>query len=74
MTSRWWPRIRRVWITLGISLTVVFVTWSLFAYQATSMVRESTLGNAMVSRARRVMHSVAGTTEWIMQGIHAALS
>jgi pimeloyl-ACP methyl ester carboxylesterase len=31
---RVWPIIRRVWITLGITATVVFVAWSLVAYRA----------------------------------------
>lgn len=33
---RIWPVIRRVWITAGISVTVIFVGWSLWAYQATA--------------------------------------
>ena len=140
MTTRWWPRIRRVWITLGVTLTVVFVSWSLIAYQATSAARGAALTDANVSvthedgiwlfvpatgtaarserglvffpgalvsslayapiaraaamighpsaiidlpnrgafggandpkvfeRARRLMHSVAGTTQWIIAG------
>lgn len=48
MTSHWWPRIRRVWITLGVTLTVVFVTWSLIAYQATSDARDAAVSDATV--------------------------
>jgi pimeloyl-ACP methyl ester carboxylesterase len=32
--SRVWKRIRQVWITVGISATLVFVTWSLIAFRA----------------------------------------
>lgn len=31
---KYWPRIRRVWITVWLAATAVFVTWSLIAYQA----------------------------------------
>ena len=31
---RIWPIIQKVWITLGISFTVIFVGWSLIAYRA----------------------------------------
>jgi pimeloyl-ACP methyl ester carboxylesterase len=34
-----WGRIRRVWITLGIAVTVVFVGWSLVAYRASATAR-----------------------------------
>ena len=33
---RAWRRVRLVWVTLGISATVVFVTWSLIAYRASA--------------------------------------
>ena len=32
--GRVWPVIRRAWITVGLTLTVVFVAWSLVAYRA----------------------------------------
>ncbi len=32
---RIWPVIRRIWITTGLSVTAVFVTWSLLAFRAT---------------------------------------
>lgn len=31
-----WHRIRRIWFTLGIGATIVFVGWSLIAYRASS--------------------------------------
>ncbi len=34
-----WRRIRRVWITLGITFTVVFVSWSLIAYRSSDDAR-----------------------------------
>ena len=34
-----WRRIRRVWITLGLAVTVVFVGWSLIAYRASTAAR-----------------------------------
>jgi pimeloyl-ACP methyl ester carboxylesterase len=36
-----WQRIRRVWVTLGVGFTVVFATWSLFAYQASREGRDA---------------------------------
>lgn len=36
-----WRRIRRAWITLGISATVVFVVWSLVAYHASADARRA---------------------------------
>lgn len=33
---RLWPVIHRVWITTGLGVTVVFVTWSLLAFRATA--------------------------------------
>ena len=36
---RLWRRIRRVWITVGLSATVVFATWSLIAYRASAAAR-----------------------------------
>ena len=34
-----WNRIRRVWITLGLSATAIFVVWSLVAYRASNEAR-----------------------------------
>ncbi|NNF12081.1 MAG: hypothetical protein HKN72_02590 [Gemmatimonadetes bacterium] len=38
-----WPIIRRIWITLGVGVTVIFVTWSLIAYRASSAAQEATV-------------------------------
>ena len=40
---RYWPVIRRVWITVGLTLTAVFVVWSLIAYRPTTRLKSSTL-------------------------------
>jgi predicted alpha/beta-hydrolase family hydrolase len=45
---RIWPIIRRIWITTGISLTVVFIAWSLVAYRASSTARSAIKGDAVV--------------------------
>lgn len=34
-----WRRIRRVWVTLGLGVTVIFVGWSLIAYRASGAAR-----------------------------------
>lgn len=34
-----WQRIRRVWVTLGLGVTVLFVGWSLIAYRASAAAR-----------------------------------
>ena len=39
---RIWPVVRRIWITAGIGVTVVFIAWSLIAYRASSEAREAT--------------------------------
>lgn len=50
MTSRKvWPVVRRVWITIGLSATVVFVTWSLIAYRANKEARQAARSDAAVS-------------------------
>jgi pimeloyl-ACP methyl ester carboxylesterase len=36
MGRRLWRRVRRVWITLGIAVTIGFVGWSLVAYRASA--------------------------------------
>lgn len=46
---RAWTIIRRVWITLGLSVTVVFVTWSLIAYRANDEARAAVRSDASVS-------------------------
>jgi pimeloyl-ACP methyl ester carboxylesterase len=49
---RLWKRIQRVWITLGITFTVVFVGWSLIAYRSSAEARAATRPDDAVS----VMH------------------
>ena len=44
-----WRRIRQVWITLGLSLTVVFVCWSLIAYRASPAARVATIPDTSVA-------------------------
>ena len=44
-----WATIRKIWITTGISATVVFVTWSLLAYRASSEARTAMQGNESVA-------------------------
>jgi pimeloyl-ACP methyl ester carboxylesterase len=43
-----WQRIRTIWITAGISLTVVFVAWCLIAYSARGDAKEATIDDALV--------------------------
>jgi pimeloyl-ACP methyl ester carboxylesterase len=52
-----WPVIRRIWITTGLTATVIFVAWSLWAYRASSEAH-----NAMVSDAR--VEVVGGEHHW----------
>lgn len=39
---RHWPLIRRIWITVGLSVTAIFVGWSLIAYRADPEARAAT--------------------------------
>jgi pimeloyl-ACP methyl ester carboxylesterase len=48
---RLWRRIRRVWVTVGILATVVFVAWSLIAFRASSDAHVSLASDAAVSVA-----------------------
>jgi pimeloyl-ACP methyl ester carboxylesterase len=43
-----WPTVRRVWITLGLSATAIFVGWSLWAYRATADARVASVSSAEV--------------------------
>lgn len=47
-----WQRFRRIWATTGISLTVVFVVWSLIAYRANGDARAATVSDAVVTNTR----------------------
>jgi pimeloyl-ACP methyl ester carboxylesterase len=44
-----WRHIRRVWITLGLSVTAIFVSWSLVAYRALAGARDATRSDATVA-------------------------
>jgi Alpha/beta hydrolase family len=46
---RLWRRIRRVWITLGIAVTIVFVAWSLVAYRASAAARLAIQPDSLVA-------------------------
>ena len=48
---RLWRRIRFVWITAGISATVIFVLWSLIAYRPSAEARAATASDATVTVA-----------------------
>jgi pimeloyl-ACP methyl ester carboxylesterase len=52
--------LRRVWITLGIGATIVFVTWSVVAYRAAPSARAALRsdGAVSVSRSEGVIHFV----------------
>jgi pimeloyl-ACP methyl ester carboxylesterase len=47
-----WPTIKKIWITAGISVTVVFVGWSLVAYRANEEARTATVGDSLVGNER----------------------
>lgn len=44
-----WPIIRRVWITVGVGVTVIFVTWSLIAYRANATATQATIDDSSVT-------------------------
>lgn len=50
---RIWPVIQRIWITLGISFTVIFVGWSLIAYRAASEAHAALQSDDEVTITRR---------------------
>ena len=51
-----WRIIHQVWITTGISATVVFVGWSLLAYRASAEAHEAIRGNGAVGVTRGAHH------------------
>jgi pimeloyl-ACP methyl ester carboxylesterase len=55
-----WGRVRRIWITTGISATVLFVAWCAIAYRASATAQAALQGNASV----RVS---AGPHDWVFQ-------
>jgi pimeloyl-ACP methyl ester carboxylesterase len=48
-----WKRVRRIWVGLGLALTVVFIGWSLIAYRATPVAHAAleTDARVVVTRA-----------------------
>lgn len=46
---RVWPIIRRIWITLGLGATAVFVAWSLVAYRANPEARDAATSDSLVT-------------------------
>lgn len=47
-----WPVIRRVWITVGLTATAVFVAWSLAAYRASAFATSAAQGDGAVQVSR----------------------
>ena len=45
---RLWMRVRRVWVTLGLSATAIFVIWSLIAYRASAEARVAARPDSLV--------------------------
>jgi len=43
-----WRVIRRIWITLGLGATAVFIAWSIVAYRANAEARAATRSNSQV--------------------------
>ena len=48
MAGKLWPRIQRIWITTGITLTIVFVVWCLIAYRSTSQANAAMMSDERV--------------------------
>jgi len=48
-SRRLWPIVQRVWITLGLTATLVFVTWSLIAYRANPEARRAAVSDSTVT-------------------------
>jgi hypothetical protein len=44
-----WKRVRRVWVVTGITVTAVFVIWSLIAYRASAEAREALNSDSVVA-------------------------
>lgn len=47
-----WTRIKRIWITTGIALTLVFVGWSLIAYRANDEAHAAAVSDTVVTNVR----------------------
>jgi pimeloyl-ACP methyl ester carboxylesterase len=52
----WWATIRRIWITVGIGATVVFVVWSLLGYRASDLAREALKSDGSVTVTKGEHH------------------
>jgi pimeloyl-ACP methyl ester carboxylesterase len=50
---RIWILIRRIWITTGIALTIVFVGWSLLAYRANAEAHLAAIRDSLVVNVRK---------------------
>lgn len=48
-SRRVWPILRRIWITLGLGATAVFVVWSLVAYRANPEARDAATSDSLVT-------------------------
>ena len=46
-----WRRVRRIWVTLGIGITIVFVGWSLIAYRPSAEARRAIQSDSSVEVA-----------------------
>lgn len=55
-----WATIRRIWIVAGISVTIVFVTWSVIAYRASDEARRALESSQTIA----VTH---GAHHWLLQ-------
>jgi hypothetical protein len=53
MARTLWQRIRIIWITTGISLTVIFVVWCVIAYAARDDAKHATISDSQVTVAER---------------------
>jgi pimeloyl-ACP methyl ester carboxylesterase len=49
---RLWKRIRQIWITVGVAVTAVLVTWSLIAYRASAEARQASTSDSVVGVTR----------------------
>jgi pimeloyl-ACP methyl ester carboxylesterase len=49
---RIWPTIKKIWISTGITVTIVFVGWSLIAYRANAEAKLATISDSLVTNVR----------------------
>jgi predicted alpha/beta-hydrolase family hydrolase len=62
-----WPRIRRIWIGVGLSAAFIFFAWSLVAYRADEVGRTAAISDSAVRVARE-------DGNWIFQPANATPS